>query len=112
MKDRIKSAATICGAAALLACACARPPAALPPPAPTPELLPPPPCERIVAIEVSKRERRLRARCEGGAVGEMTVALGRASDRPKPPVGDARTPEGHYRIPAPPRPRPFPRLPP
>lgn len=94
-----------CGTAALLACACARPPAALPPPpAPPPELQAPARCERILQIEVSKRERRLRARCEGGGVVEMRVAVGRGSNGDKREAGDSRTPEGHYRISGPPRP--------
>ncbi|HKA13741.1 MAG TPA: L,D-transpeptidase [Myxococcota bacterium] len=86
-------------AAALLACACARAPAALPPPPP----LPSPPilptrCERIVAIEVHKSERRLIAHCEGGDVVQLPVAVGRANVGPKRDAGDSRTPEGHYRV--------------
>ena len=55
------------------------------------------PCERIVAIEVSKRERQLRAHCDGGGMAEMPVALGRESEGPKREAGDWRTPElgGH-----------------
>ncbi len=60
-------------------------------------------CERIVAIAVSKRERRLRAECEGGALIEMVVALGRGDEGPKLRVGDSRTPEGRYRVSGPPR---------
>jgi murein L,D-transpeptidase YafK len=58
---------------------------------------------RVDGIEVSKSERRLRARCEGGAVVEMTVALGREPEGPKRDAGDWRTPEGTYRISEPPR---------
>jgi len=110
MRRKATRIAQGCGAAVLLACACARTPPALPapppavPPAPPPDLLAPAACDRIVAIEVSKRERRLRARCEGGGVVEMPVALGRESDGPKREEGDSRTPEGHYRISGPPRP--------
>jgi len=75
------------GAAALLTCA--------------PHM--PPPCERIVAISVSKRERRLRVQCEGGSLVEMAVALGRGEGGPKRQMGDARTPEGHYRLSGPAR---------
>ena len=55
-------------------------------------------CERIVAIAVSKQERRLRAECEDGALVEMVVALGREATGPKLRMGDLRTPEGVYRI--------------
>lgn len=104
MRRQATRIAQRCGAAALLACACARPPAALPPPpAPPPELQVPARCERILAIEVSKRERRLRARCTGGGVVEMRVAVGRGSAGHKRDAGDARTPEGYYRISGPPR---------
>jgi hypothetical protein len=95
-----------CGAAALLACACARTPAPLPVPPPAVPLPPrpaPAAWERIVAIEVSKRERRLRALCEGGGTVEMQVALGRGTAGPKRKGGDARTPEGRYRISGSPR---------
>jgi murein L,D-transpeptidase YafK len=101
--------AQCCGAAALLACACARTPAALPPPlpsvppAPPPDLRAPAACGQVVAIEVSKRERRLRAHCEGGGVVEMPVALGRETDGRKRDAGDWRTPEGNYRISGPPK---------
>jgi murein L,D-transpeptidase YafK len=37
----------------------------------------------------------------------MTVALGRDTDGPKRNAGDARTPEGYYRISGPPRPSRF-----
>jgi murein L,D-transpeptidase YafK len=60
-----------------------------------------------VAIEVRKRERRLRAHCEGGGVVELQIALGRETDGPKRAAGDSRTPEGHYRISGPPRPSRF-----
>jgi murein L,D-transpeptidase YafK len=63
----------------------------------------PSPCERIVAISVSKRDRLLRAQCEGGALVEMVVALGRGVGGPKLQMGDARTPEGHYRLSGPAR---------
>jgi len=108
MRRKATRNALRCGAAALLVCACARPPAALPPPPPVPPAPPPAlapaPCERILAIEVSKRERRLRARCAGGGVVEMPIALGRESDGPKREAGDWRTPEGNYRISGSPRP--------
>jgi murein L,D-transpeptidase YafK len=79
------------------------PPLAVMPPAPPPRVGAPAACERIVAIAVSKRERRLRAECEGGALVEMVVALGRGAAGPKLRVGDSRTPEGRYRISGPPR---------
>ncbi len=108
MRRRARRIARLCGPAALLACACAPSPAALPAPTPAPpDLRVPAPCERIVAIEVRKRERRLRAYCEGGAVVELPVALGRESEGAKRNAGDARTPEGHYRISGPPRPSRF-----
>jgi len=47
---------------------------------------------------VHKGERRLWARCEGGAVVELRVALGRAPEGAKRDVGDQRTPEGVYRV--------------
>jgi len=64
--------------------------------------VPSPPCARIVRIEVSKGERRLRARCERGALVEMTAALGRQRG-PKREAGDERTPEGAYRVSGAPR---------
>ncbi|MEN8182484.1 MAG: L,D-transpeptidase [Myxococcota bacterium] len=67
------------------------------------DLAPALPCLRVTQIEVSKSERRLRARCEGGAVVEMTAALGREPFGPKRDAGDWRTPEGSYRISEPPR---------
>jgi murein L,D-transpeptidase YafK len=92
---------------ALLALACPKP--APPPPAPAPPAPervepapPPPPCERILRIEVHKREHRLHAFCEGGAVIGMPVALGREPEGPKRVAGDHRTPEGLYRIAGPP----------
>jgi murein L,D-transpeptidase YafK len=106
MRQKATRIAQRCGTAVLLACACAPTPAALP--APPPAVAPPPgspspaTCEQIVAIEVSKRERRLRAQCAGGGVVEMTVALGRGNG-PKREAGDSRTPEGQYRISGPPR---------
>jgi hypothetical protein len=92
-------------AAALLACACSpTPPTAVsrtaPPP---PEWHAPAPCERIAAITVIKRERRLFAYCDGGALVQMGVALGRGATGPKRVLGDARTPEGAYRVAGPPR---------
>jgi murein L,D-transpeptidase YafK len=77
------------------------------PPPPQSELFTPLTCERIVAIDVSKRERRLRAHCEGGGIVEMPVALGRESVGPKRRTGDERTPEGSYRISGAPRPSRF-----
>jgi len=65
---------------------------------PSPRAEAPAVCEQIVAIEVSKREHRLRAECQGGALVEMMVALGRGAAGPKLRVGDSRTPEGRYRI--------------
>jgi len=47
---------------------------------------------------VHKGERRLWAECEGGAVVELAVALGRAPVGHKLRAGDQRTPEGAYRI--------------
>jgi murein L,D-transpeptidase YafK len=58
----------------------------------------PPPCDRIVAIIVRRSERHLRANCEGGAVIELPVALGRSNEGPKRRAGDSRTPEGRYQI--------------
>lgn len=66
-----------------------------------------PRCERVGRIEVSKAERKLRLLCEGGAVVEMRVALGREPEGPKRDAGDWRTPEGSYRISAPSRPSRF-----
>lgn len=103
--------------AGLLALACAvpaRPPAPAPPeplPAPAPEPLPAarpqPPCERIVAIQVFKSERRLVAECEGGAEVTLRVALGRDPVGPKRHAGDLRTPEGSYHVTGPARPSRF-----
>ena len=100
-------------AALALGFACAR---ALPPPAgpePVPPVPPAPseagepaapgPCLRIERIVVHKGERRLWARCKGGAVVMLPVALGRAPEGPKRAVGDQRTPEGEYRVAGPPR---------
>jgi len=56
-----------------------------------------------VAIAVKKRDRNLRAFCEGGEVVELQVALGRGSLGPKRRVGDEQTPEGRYQISGPPR---------
>lgn len=92
-----------------VACAPTAPvPPALEPPAPVarPVAPAPGPCLQVARIEVSKGERRLRAHCEGGAVVEMTVALGREPEGPKRDSGDWRTPEGTYRISEPPRPSP------
>jgi murein L,D-transpeptidase YafK len=101
----VRDLALVFGAA--LACAPAGPrvPAALPPPVlaesaaePLARIAEPAVCERILAIAVSKRDRRLRAACEGGAQVEMVVALGRGAAGPKLHTGDSRTPEGQYRI--------------
>ncbi|MGH0029260.1 MAG: L,D-transpeptidase family protein [Myxococcota bacterium] len=101
---------------ALAACAPALPPppAPAPPPAePPPQPAPPAPppgresCQRVVRIEVYKAERRLVARCEGGAVVEMVAAMGRDPDGHKRAVGDLRTPEGLYRVSGPPLPSRF-----
>ena len=89
------------GTVLLITTACAPAPLPAPPPAPLPPATMAP-CTRIAFIEVSKRERRLRALCEGGAVVEMTVALGREAGG-KRDAGDSRTPEGAYRISGPPR---------
>jgi murein L,D-transpeptidase YafK len=87
-----------------LACAPAVPVKAPPEtPAPAPEPTTALPCLRVEQIEVSKSERRLRARCDGGSVVEMAVALGREPEGPKRDAGDLRTPEGSYRISAPSR---------
>jgi murein L,D-transpeptidase YafK len=89
---------------ALFTLACPRPPPPPPAPAPPapervePEPPPPAPCERILRIEVHKREHRLHAFCEGGAVVGMPVALGREPEGPKRVAGDHRTPEGLYHI--------------
>jgi murein L,D-transpeptidase YafK len=89
-------------AAALLACAC-RPTSPPPVSNAPPELHAPPPCERIAAIAVIKRERRLLAYCDGGGLVEMVAALGRGAAGPKRGLGDARTPEGEYRVAGSPR---------
>jgi hypothetical protein len=97
-------------AALALGFACARPlpPPAVPEPAPpAPAVLAEPaapgPCLRIERIVVHKGERRLWARCAGGAVVALPVALGRAAEGPKRALGDQRTPEGEYRVAGPPR---------
>lgn len=92
----------------LLALACARPapvpveppPAPPVPVAPVPPEAPPPPseCHRIERMVVHKGERRLWARCEGGATLALPVAVGRGLPGPKRSQGDQRTPEGDYRI--------------
>jgi murein L,D-transpeptidase YafK len=97
------------GTAVLFACAWARTPAGptdLPAPPSPYAVAPAPPCERITLIVVRKRERRLHAYCEGGGRVEMIAALGR-EDGPKRSSGDARTPEGRYRISEPARPSRF-----
>lgn len=100
------------GAAALvlaaLALACAPPAPREPAPAPSPRPAPraareapepaPPACERVRRIDVHKRERRLVARCERGAVVVFEVALGHEPVGPKREAGDRRTPEGRYRV--------------
>jgi hypothetical protein len=103
--------------ATLLGLACARPvppPEAAPAPAPPaplpaePERAPPSAaCLRIERIVVHKGERKLWARCAGGAVVMLGVALGRAPEGPKRERGDQRTPEGDYRIVGPARPSRF-----
>jgi murein L,D-transpeptidase YafK len=104
MTWRARWIAVFAGASALLACAGA-PPIATPAPAPSAPAVPSvlPPCERILEIEVRKRARELRAHCEGGAVVELQVALGRGSGGPKLRRGDDETPEGRYQISGPPR---------
>jgi murein L,D-transpeptidase YafK len=97
----VRDLALVLGAA--LACTAGAPGASPPqlaeaPFAALPRVAEPSVCERIVAIAVSKRERRLRAQCEGGGLIEMAVALGRGAAGPKLHMGDSRTPEGHYRI--------------
>lgn len=100
-----------CSAALLVASACAsspEPSPAPPAPAPLPVREPEPRvCRRITEIEVEKGERRLLARCEGGAVVELPVALGREPQGPKRRAGDWRTPEGRYRISGEPQPSRF-----
>lgn len=96
--------------AAALACAAAPAPAPPAPAPPQPAVEPPvapPPCARIVRIEIEKSERLMRAVCERGAVVEMTAALGRRPLGPKTRAGDFRTPEGTYRVAAPPAESPF-----
>ena len=100
------------GCAALLLASCPVPPPSAPPaPAPPSRVEPPPapegPCRRIVGIEIRKRERSLRARCDNGPLIELTVALGRDPVGPKQRAGDSRTPEGSYRISGPPQPSRF-----
>jgi hypothetical protein len=75
-------------------------PAIEPPAAVSPRL---PPCLHIARIEVSRSQRLLRATCERGGLLELRVALGRASDGAKRSAGDARTPEGLYRVSGPPK---------
>jgi murein L,D-transpeptidase YafK len=99
MRWRATRIAALVGATALLACE-GEPPVL---PTPPPELRAPPPCEQIAMIAVKKRDRNLIAFCEGGAVVELPVALGRGSRGPKRLVGDERTPEGRYQISGPPR---------
>jgi murein L,D-transpeptidase YafK len=109
MGRRATRGSPLWGAALLWVCACAHPPAEPPPPPappPSPAVAPATACEHISLIVVRKRERRLRAYCEGGAAVEMTAALGR-EDGPKRSAGDARTPEGRYRINGPARPSRF-----
>ena len=65
------------------------------------------PCVRIGRIEVSKRERTLRAFCKGGAVVVMRVSLGREPAGGKSRVDDMRTPEGRYHVTGPARPSRF-----
>jgi len=106
MRWKATSSWRLQGAVLLIACACAPVPLPVPPAPPlppAPDSVPPPPCEHITQIEVSKRERRLRAHCDGGAVVEMTVALGREAGGAKRDAGDSRTPEGDYQISGPPR---------
>jgi murein L,D-transpeptidase YafK len=75
-----------------------RSPPAIARPAPAPVIPEPPPCAQIARIEVEKSKRRLRAYCEGGAVVEMTAAVGRENEGTKLFAGDQRTPEGEYRV--------------
>jgi murein L,D-transpeptidase YafK len=49
-------------------------------------------------VVVRKRERTLRARCEGGGERSWTIALGREPLGPKRLAGDLRTPEGDYHL--------------
>lgn len=88
------------------AAGCSPQPARVPSVLAPPEVLAPqiPPCLRIARIEVSRSERRLRATCERGGRVELSVALGRDGEAPKRSAGDLRTPEGLYRVSAPPRP--------
>jgi murein L,D-transpeptidase YafK len=84
-----------------LACAVPAPPPAGPAPAPAPAPAGPEPprdCARILLIEVSKSRRTLSARCEGGAILDMTAAVGREPRGHKLGAGDDRTPEGRYRV--------------
>jgi hypothetical protein len=97
---------------AVLAClaACAgwpwRPPREEPPP-PAPALpAPPPPCAQIERVLVRKAERTLVAECREGGRLAFPIALSREAG-PKRARGDRRTPEGEYRVAAPPRPSRF-----
>ena len=101
--------ASLAALALALACTRALPPPAVPepappvPPAPAAEPRAPGACLRIERVVVHKGQRRLWARCAGGAVVTLPVALGRAPEGPKRAMGDQRTPEGEYRVAGPPR---------
>lgn len=102
MRPRAGRAALALGA---VVAACARAPAPPTAPEPAPLLGPAPaaPCRQIARIEVHKGSRRLLAHCDGGRVVALPIALGREPEGDKRSAGDARTPEGAYRISGPPR---------
>jgi murein L,D-transpeptidase YafK len=85
--------------------ACAKPPAPPPPePPPAPAETPAASaeCPRAERIDVSKSQRSLTVRCEGGSALQFRIALARERG-PKRAQGDQRMPEGEYRIAGPAR---------
>ena len=67
-----------------------------------PKRRPGPPCARAERIDVSKSQRSLTVRCEGGSALQFQIALARERG-PKRASGDQRMPEGDYRIAGPAR---------
>jgi hypothetical protein len=102
--ERVRRAPGAAAGLALAVLGCVRPAPSLPPPeppAPAIETLPHAavgPCERVLRIEIRKRQRRLLAYCAGGAMVAFPVALGREPEGTKERAGDLRTPEGLYRV--------------